>query len=84
MVLGDLASSIGNVVSGVTGINKTTKTVTGSVVLVKKNFLDFTSLTSTVADGLFELLGNGVTLQLVSAENTDPGSFHCQLLFFFF
>ncbi|XP_017625313.1 linoleate 9S-lipoxygenase 6-like [Gossypium arboreum] len=74
MVLGDLASSIGNVVSDITGINKTTKTVTGSVVLVKKNFLDFTSLTSTVVDGLFELLGNGVTLQLVSAENTDPAN----------
>ncbi|KAL1060185.1 hypothetical protein V6Z11_1Z118900 [Gossypium hirsutum] len=61
-------------ISDITGINKTTKTVTGSVVLVKKNFLDFTSLTSTVVDGLFELLGNGVTLQLVSAENTDPAN----------
>lgn len=78
MILGHLTSSVGNVVGDITGLNKPSskKTITGSVVMVKKNVLDFSALHSTVADSLFELVGNQVTLQLVSAENPDSGSFH--------
>ncbi|KAG4189169.1 hypothetical protein ERO13_A08G210200v2 [Gossypium hirsutum] len=75
MILGNLASSVGNVVGDITGLNKPSKnTITGSVVIVKKNVLDFTAVHSTVADSLFELLGNQVSLQLVSAENPDPAN----------
>ncbi|TYH59974.1 hypothetical protein ES332_D08G260200v1 [Gossypium tomentosum] len=75
MILGNLASSVGNVVGDITGLNKPSKnTTTGSVVIVKKNVLDFTAVHSTVADSLFELLGNQVSLQLVGAENPDPAN----------
>ncbi|PPD89159.1 hypothetical protein GOBAR_DD13881 [Gossypium barbadense] len=75
MILGNLASSVGNVVGDITGLNKPSKnTITGSVVIVKKNVLDFTAVHSTVADSLFELLCNQVSLQLVGAENPDPAA----------
>ncbi|XP_022720104.1 linoleate 9S-lipoxygenase 6-like [Durio zibethinus] len=74
MILGGVLDSVGKVVNGVTGNKKSEKTITGSVVLVKKNVLDFTAVLSTVADGVFELVGQGVTLQLVSAENADPAN----------
>nr|XP_043611532.1 probable linoleate 9S-lipoxygenase 5 [Erigeron canadensis] len=44
------------------------KTITGKVVLMKKNFLDINNLNASVLDRLCELLGKHVTLQIVSAH----------------
>ncbi|XVF06081.1 hypothetical protein REPUB_Repub06bG0017600 [Reevesia pubescens] len=73
MSLGSAFNIVDKVVDGVTGGNKKS-VITGSVVIVKKNVLDLTAIHSTVADSVFELLGQGVTLQLVSAENADPAN----------
>ncbi|KAJ0982691.1 hypothetical protein J5N97_010946 [Dioscorea zingiberensis] len=46
--------------------------VKGTVVLMKKNVLDFTDFHDSLLDRLHELLGNGVSFQLVSSTNGDP------------
>lgn len=51
---------------------KNTAKVEGRVVLMKKNVLDFNDFTSSVLDGIHELLGQGVSLRLISAVNGDP------------
>ncbi|KAF9618787.1 hypothetical protein IFM89_002655 [Coptis chinensis] len=48
------------------------KKIEGSVVLMKKNVLDFNDFHATVLDTVNEFLGRRVSLQLVSAVNTDP------------
>ncbi|PON41121.1 Lipoxygenase [Parasponia andersonii] len=50
------------------------KQIKGSVVLMKKNVLDFTDITTGLIDPLNELLGNRVSLQLISATTTDIGN----------
>ncbi|KAI3847814.1 hypothetical protein MKW98_021774 [Papaver atlanticum] len=47
-------------------------TIHGTVVLMKKNVLDFTDFQSSLLDRVDEFLGNGVCLQLVSAVHGDP------------
>ncbi|WRX25635.1 hypothetical protein QQP08_018122 [Theobroma cacao] len=39
---------------------------------MKKNVLDFNVLGSSAVDSVHELVGQQVTLQLISAENADP------------
>ncbi|OVA05470.1 Lipoxygenase [Macleaya cordata] len=51
---------------------KNEKKIKGSVVLMKKNVLDFNDLSSSVVDGVQEFLGKGVSLQLISAVHADP------------
>nr|XP_009418148.1 PREDICTED: probable linoleate 9S-lipoxygenase 5 [Musa acuminata subsp. malaccensis] len=46
--------------------------VKGTVVLMRKNTLDFTDFTASLLDGVQELLGQRVSLQLVSATVGDP------------
>ncbi|XP_058760561.1 probable linoleate 9S-lipoxygenase 5 [Vicia villosa] len=46
--------------------------VEGTVVLMKKSVLDFNDYTASFLDGLHEFVGKGVSLQLISAVNTDP------------
>ncbi|XP_052192645.1 probable linoleate 9S-lipoxygenase 5 [Diospyros lotus] len=46
--------------------------IKGSVVLMKKNLLDFSDLVASAADRFDEIRGNKVSLQLVSAVNGDP------------
>lgn len=41
---------------------------------MKRNVLDFNDLSASVIDRLSEFLGQGVSLQLVSAVNTDSGN----------
>ncbi|KAK4739249.1 hypothetical protein R3W88_002946 [Solanum pinnatisectum] len=48
-----------------------TKTIKGTVVLMKKNFLDLTDAKDAVVDQIYEILGYKVSLQLISAVNTD-------------
>ncbi|OMO61205.1 Lipoxygenase [Corchorus capsularis] len=48
------------------------KKIKGTVVLMKKNVLDMNDLKASLFDRVHELFGKGVSLQLISAENTDP------------
>ncbi|KAJ0014666.1 hypothetical protein Pint_19858 [Pistacia integerrima] len=45
--------------------------IKGTVVLMKKNALDFNDLHAGILDGIHELVGKRISLQLVSAVNTD-------------
>ncbi|PON59873.1 Lipoxygenase [Trema orientale] len=65
-MLGGLA---GKVVDTITGNNG--KKIKGSVVLIKKNVLDFNAIGSSVIDRVGDFLGNGVSLQLVSSDHGD-------------
>ncbi|KRG88465.1 hypothetical protein GLYMA_U039300v4, partial [Glycine max] len=49
------------------------KRVKGRVVLMKKGVLDFHDIKANVLDRVHELLGKGVSLQLISATTPDPG-----------
>lgn len=51
-----------------------TRKIKGTVVLMKKNKLDVTDLAALVSDDVDELFHKHVSLQLVSAENSDPGN----------
>ncbi|KAF5454042.1 hypothetical protein F2P56_023739 [Juglans regia] len=46
--------------------------IKGTVVLMKKNVLDFNDFHASVLDRVHEFLGQGVSLQLISADNVDP------------
>jgi hypothetical protein len=54
------------------GTKKMVKKIKGTVVLMKKNVLDFNDFNASVLDRVHEFLGQGVSLQLVSAVNSDP------------
>ncbi|KAI3445331.1 hypothetical protein Pfo_001996 [Paulownia fortunei] len=47
------------------------KKIKGRVVLMKKNVLDFNDLSASVLDRVHELVGQGVSLHLISSLNTD-------------
>lgn len=47
--------------------------IKGRVVLKKKGVLDFHDIKASILDRVHELLGKGVSLQLISAVHTDPG-----------
>jgi linoleate 9S-lipoxygenase len=47
--------------------------IAGSVVLMKKNVLDLSDFNASLLDGVHELLGHGVSFQLISSTHTDPG-----------
>ncbi|XP_061976799.1 probable linoleate 9S-lipoxygenase 5 isoform X1 [Populus nigra] len=46
--------------------------IKGTVVLMKKNVLDFHDIKASFLDRVHELLGKGVSMQLVSAVHQDP------------
>lgn len=69
---------LGGVLNELTG-KKKSQTIKGTVVLMKKNVLDFNAIGSSAVDNVLELVGQQVTLQLVSAQNADPGAFLFQL-----
>lgn len=48
------------------------KKIEGTVVLMKKNVLDFNDFNASILDRLHELVGQRVSLQLISAVNADP------------
>lgn len=56
-------------------------TIKGTVVLMKKNVLDLNDLGASVLDRLHELVGNKVSLQLISSVNVDPGQYFTYLVF---
>lgn len=45
--------------------------IKGSVVVMKKNLFELNDVTATFRDGLDEILGHKVSLQLISAVNTE-------------
>lgn len=47
--------------------------IKGRVVLRKKNRLDVTDVGPSVLDRIYEVCGKGVSFQIVSAVNPDPG-----------
>ncbi|XP_057735899.1 linoleate 9S-lipoxygenase 5-like [Arachis stenosperma] len=61
-----------NGVGGSTSKEKKKTSVRGKVVLMKKGVLDFHDIKSNVLDRIHELMGNGVSLQLVSSLTPDP------------
>ena len=60
------------------------KKIKGTVVLMKKNLLDFNNLSASVVDRFDEILGHKVSLQLISAVNGDPGKLSLILCLFSF
>ncbi|KAG5560143.1 hypothetical protein RHGRI_003432 [Rhododendron griersonianum] len=52
---------------------RTRKKINGTVVLMKKNVLDWTDLGASFVDRVYELLGRGVSLQLISSLRGDQG-----------
>ncbi|KAL6324157.1 hypothetical protein AAG906_006428 [Vitis piasezkii] len=62
-----------SIVSAITGENDKKK-IEGTVVLMKKNVLDFNDFNASVLDRVHELFGQGVSLQLVSAVHGDPAN----------
>ncbi|KAM1195455.1 hypothetical protein ACFX13_022456 [Malus domestica] len=48
--------------------------IRGKVVLMKKNVLDFNDLKASVVDRIHELLGKGVSMQLISATHPEPAA----------
>ncbi|KAK7277935.1 hypothetical protein RJT34_22955 [Clitoria ternatea] len=64
-----------NVINVLTGENKKQRRrVKGTVVLMKKNVLDFNDFSASFLDRVHEFLGKRVSLQLISAVNVDPGN----------
>lgn len=57
-------------------IEKEKKKMTGTVVLMKKNVLDFNDMKASFLDRIHELFGKGVSIQLISALHADPGIFN--------
>ena len=53
--------------------NNKTNRIRGTVVLMKKNVLDFNDFTASLLDRAHEVVGKRVSLQLISAVNVDPG-----------
>ncbi|XP_021282192.1 linoleate 9S-lipoxygenase 6-like [Herrania umbratica] len=64
---------LGGVLNELTG-KKKSQTIKGTVVLMKKNVLDFNAFGSSAVDNVLELVGQQVTMQLVSAQNADPAN----------
>ncbi|KAF3454480.1 hypothetical protein FNV43_RR04927 [Rhamnella rubrinervis] len=55
------------------GTRMKSQKIKGTVVLMKKNVLDFNDFNASLLDRVHELVGKGVTLQLVSAVNGKLG-----------
>ncbi|KAF5465688.1 hypothetical protein F2P56_015669 [Juglans regia] len=50
------------------------KKIKGTVVLMKKNVLDFHDVKASLLDRIHELFGKGVSLQLISSIHPDPAN----------
>lgn len=72
-----------NIIDALMGTSHDEKSVKikGSVVLMKKNVLDFNDFQASFLDRVHEFLGKGVSFQLVSAEHGDPGELLCYYIF---
>ena len=59
------------IVDTLTGKHEEEKKIKGRVVLMKKNVLDFNDLGASILDRLHELVGQTVTLHLISSVHSD-------------
>ena len=69
----DMLCNIVNLVCGEKHAGKKTK-VKGKVVLMKKNLLDFNDLGASLLDRAYELFGQNISIQFISATHADPRS----------
>ncbi|KAL1536016.1 Lox4p [Salvia divinorum] len=60
-----------NALSGKNGGGESEKKIKGKVVLMNKNVLDFNDFGGSVLDGLYELIGQAVTLRLISSVHSE-------------
>ncbi|XP_020080927.1 putative linoleate 9S-lipoxygenase 3 [Ananas comosus] len=70
----DSRKNFENMLDSIIGRVKGTVPVKGTVVLMRKNVLDFNDFGASVIDNVSELLGQKVSLQLVSATVGDPNN----------
>lgn len=54
--------------------SETKKTIRGTVVLMKKNVLDFKDLQASLVDRVHEILGKGVSLQFITTVHPDSAN----------
>lgn len=66
------SAMIHNIIKTITSCDGDKKKIQGKVVLMKKNVLDFNDFNASILDRVHELLGQRVSLQLISAVNGDP------------
>ncbi|PON76420.1 Lipoxygenase [Parasponia andersonii] len=66
-----MLQNIINAISGDNG-NNDNRRIQGTVVLMKKNVLDFNDFHASILDRVHELVGKRVSLQLISSVNGDP------------
>lgn len=59
--------SLGGIVDAILGKDDRPK-VKGRVILMKKNVLDFINIGASVVDGISDLLGQKVSIQLISGS----------------
>ncbi|ONI04498.1 hypothetical protein PRUPE_6G324600 [Prunus persica] len=74
LLLGKPNKMLHNLFDKITGQEQNGKNgrkIKGTVVLMKKNVLDFNDFNASVLDRVHELLGQGVSLQLISADHGD-------------
>ncbi|KAM3375001.1 putative linoleate 9S-lipoxygenase 5 [Capsicum galapagoense] len=62
------------IVDVISGKNDDGKKLKGTVVLMKKNALDFNDVNASFLDGVLEFLGKRVSLQLISSVHGDPAN----------
>ena len=58
----------------INGEDRENRTFRGRVVLMKKNVLDFNDLNASILDRVHELFGKKVSLQLISAVNSQSSA----------
>ncbi|XP_008246456.1 PREDICTED: probable linoleate 9S-lipoxygenase 5 [Prunus mume] len=74
LLLGQPNKMLHNLFDKITGQEqngKNSRKIKGTVVLIKKNVLDFNDINASVLDRVHELLGQRVSLQLISADHGD-------------
>ncbi|KAH0726822.1 hypothetical protein KY284_002687 [Solanum tuberosum] len=72
---------LNKIVDAITGKDDGKK-VKGTVVLMKKNVLDFTDVNASIVDGVLDFLGRRVSFQLISNSVHDGQYSHLHLNFF--
>lgn len=62
------------IVDVISGKNNDGKKLKGTIILMKKNALDFNDVNASILDGVLELLGKRVSLQLISSVHGDSAN----------